>query len=332
MVDRIVILRAGALGDTVLSLPALHALRACHPRASIEVVGYPDAWQVAGSLVDSVRSIDAPLFTGLSSPSPSPELRVWLEHVDLVVAWTTRDYRPVLAAAGIPQVVWTTPYPPPDTHAAGWLLQSVTGKAPFDLKSWRLELQPGEIEQARDTLRHLGRSSPSFIHPGAGATWKRWPANRFAALANELAEHGHQVALIEGPADGEAVVAVQHYARSPFPVVRASALQDSTKIRVPSPLPAVHPASVPQLASLLACGALFVGNDSGVTHLAAAVGLPVVALFGPTDPTCWASLGQTRVLRSCQTRTARQGQIRVCEDPACMERIALGEVLQACDG
>jgi len=85
--------------------------------------------------------------------------------------------------------------------------------------------------------------------------------------------------------------------------------------------------SLPEVAGELRTGRLFIGNDSGVTHLAAWLGLPTIALFGPTDPASWAPLGDVRVLRTCTSKATRQGEIRVCADPGCMRRLALGEVL-----
>jgi ADP-heptose:LPS heptosyltransferase len=150
-----------------------------------------------------------------------------------------------------------------------------------------------------------------YLHPGVGAPWKRWPAARFAALAERLVDRGYPVALVEGPADEEAVRAMQSLTAHPLPVLRET------------PLPA--------LAETIAHARLYIGNDSGVTHLAAAAGVPTVALFGPTDPTSWAPRGDVLVLRQCDTRTLQQGQIRVCSDAACMESLTVEAVLQGAE-
>jgi ADP-heptose:LPS heptosyltransferase len=131
---------------------------------------------------------------------------------------------------------------------------------------------------------------------------------RFAAVAQEVRERGFPVMLVEGPADGDAVRAVQESA-GPLPVLRGLAVRE--------------------LARQLAQGGLFVGNDSGVTHLAAWLGLPTIALFGPTDPSSWAPLGTVRVLRACTARATRQGEIRVCGAPACMAGLSVAAVLEA---
>jgi ADP-heptose:LPS heptosyltransferase len=169
------------------------------------------------------------------------------------------------------------------------------------------------MERGREMLAAMGLQHPIAIHPGAGARWKRWPGGRFAGLMQELIRRGHQVVLIEGPADDEAVAEVQQQIAAEIPVLRQQPLR--------------------LLAASLAQCTLFAGNDSGVTHLAAAVGTPTLALFGPTDPLSWTPLENhpetIRVLRHCTCRTAYRGQVRVCDDPDCMQSIEIAEVLQA---
>ncbi|MBV9281286.1 MAG: glycosyltransferase family 9 protein [Chloroflexi bacterium] len=311
MIRRILALRAGALGDVILSLPAVEALRRRHPGATIEAWGYPDVWRVAGPLVDRVGSIDSPRLGGLYADRAGPELRATVREVDLAVAWTVRDPRAALADAGVPRVIWSSPYPPPGVHAADWLLRSLSPPArlPDGGRGWRLLLSAAEIAAARDLLERMNLDRPIVLHPGAGARWKRWPAERFAAVGEVLRRRGHQVVLVEGPADAEAMGAVQRAAPSPFPVVRGL--------------------SIRELAAVLGRAALFIGNDSGVTHLAGATGAPTLALFGPTDPAGWTPLGNARVLRACGAQAAHQGQIRVCEDPACLDAISVDMVMAA---
>jgi ADP-heptose:LPS heptosyltransferase len=145
-----------------------------------------------------------------------------------------------------------------------------------------------------------------LIHPGAGALWKRWPAARFAEVAARLRAEGREVALIAGPADDEAVRGVLE--RITLPVLRD----------LPPRI----------LGAVLAHGSLYLGNDSGVSHLAAASGTRTVALFGPTDPVMWAPLGNVGVIRRCACIARVQGDVRVCGDPECMSRISVEEVTE----
>ncbi len=316
MIRRIVVIRAGALGDTVLTIPAIRALRLRYPEARIEAVGYPEVWEVARPLVDQSVSIERPALAGLLTGQASPELQAWLRGeddgasaaslpADLAVGWTTRDPRPLFAAAGVGHTIHASPFPPPGVHAATWYLQSLglpiaTGDGPL------LPLSMKERHAGRQTLHNLGIERPIILHPGAGAVWKRWPAARFGTLARALRARGHDVAIVEGPADKEAVEAT--LARS-------------------GPLPIIRSGSIRHLAGILSQARLFVGNDSGVTHLAAAAGTRTIALFGPTDPASWAPLGNVSVLRACSATLKWQDRIRVCEEPGCMADIDVEGVL-----
>lgn len=301
---RIGVIRAGALGDVLLALPAVSALRSTYPQASLEVVGYPEIWAVVGNLVDTIRSIDSSLFASLYSNPVTPSLREWAESLDCLIAWTTRE------PTGLKPTVAASPFPPPGRHATSWLLQSLEGimDNPVLPDTPYLELTSDERERGRQILDGLGVGAPIFIHPGAGAAWKRWPIENFGALAESLAKHAGQVVLIEGPADREVIASL------------ASAGQFPILCGVPIRL----------LAAILSHGALYVGNDSGVTHLASLMGVPSVALFGPTDPASWRPLGPTQVIRACTSQPQRAEHIRVCDDPTCMAQIRVDEVLLAC--
>jgi hypothetical protein len=122
---RVVVLRAGALGDVILSFPALAEMRRRYPDARITVIGYPQLWETAGTLVDEVESIDHPRFAGLFGGRPGAELIEWLRDTDLVIAWTARDPSEAVRMAGVQDVIHTSPYPPPGVHAAEWLVESL---------------------------------------------------------------------------------------------------------------------------------------------------------------------------------------------------------------
>jgi ADP-heptose:LPS heptosyltransferase len=134
------------------------------------------------------------------------------------------------------------------------------------------------------------------LHPGSGSVAKCWPPSSFAALAAALHRMGATPLLIAGPADAVAVAAATR------------ALPADT----PAP-PVAGDLALGTLAALLVRCAAFVGNDSGVSHLAAMLGVPALALFGPTNPAVWAPLGpHVRVLRSPSSAIAELPVAEVC--------------------
>jgi ADP-heptose:LPS heptosyltransferase len=128
-------------------------------------------------------------------------------------------------------------------------------------------LHPTDDETA--ALRALAFPEGCLVlHPGSGSSEKNWPSEGFATLARTLGR-GRPVLVIEGPADAAACA----------PVLKTKGARQVRGI----------PLRI--LGALLATSSLYVGNDSGVSHLAAAFGAPVLALFGPTNPEVWAPEG-----------------------------------------
>jgi ADP-heptose:LPS heptosyltransferase len=142
-----------------------------------------------------------------------------------------------------------------------------------DLSS-QIELTEEESRGARAFVIDLRLQVGSFVvyHVGAGKPANRWPAERFAQLANRLSSDSKAGTLFtHGPMDDEPVRIVKSTLTVPYSVV------DGKSIR--------------QVAAILSLARLVVSNDTGIMHVAAAVGTPVLSLFGPTDPEQWAPIG-----------------------------------------
>jgi heptosyltransferase-2 len=156
-------------------------------------------------------------------------------------------------------------------HAAGQLARPLQRMALF-LDDAAARLHPSAEDQAR-AQEFLGASTAPVIaiHPGSGSPRKNWPAENWAAVARWLRERDPQsrLLLVGGEADEAQLTAVQ------------SALRDS-EVLIAQHLP------LPVLAAVLERCRLFLGHDSGISHIAAAVETPCVLLFGPTDPAVWA--------------------------------------------
>jgi heptosyltransferase-2 len=273
---RILAFRAGAIGDTILALPSIAALRRLvGPRGEVELVGAEPAVRLAlgPRLSTRVHSIDRARFRALFQESADDaELLSFLAGFDGVVAWSNLPLlAEKLAGLSIP-LLDASPHPPEGVHAADHLYRSLTslgiaGEAPPP------EIDVGEEDRAA-AVEFLSRHGLLpfdciALHPSSGSPRKNWPAERFQALALRLRREKRPFVWIEGEADGEAVAGLRR--------------------GVPAPVARNLPLTV--LAALLSSCRGYVGNDSGVTHLAAAVGTPTIALFGATDPRIWAPRG-----------------------------------------
>jgi len=278
---RILVIRPGALGDTILALPALQALRARYPRARLDLVGYPTPLQLVQHAVrvNAIHSIDRAIFSSLFSGPFPPRLEEFLRSYDLLIAWIgdrsggllrklERSGRACLRA---------DPYPLQGSgvHASLHLLRTLTPLGVGERLIPPRLLLPSDTHRAgRELLRRIGLGRAGFlaVHPGSGSPSKNWPTEKFAGLLELARRSGKQVAVLEGEADGEAIRMLRQ-SIGWWP-------------------PAIERPNLSMLAALMSRAGAFLGNDSGVSHLAAASGAPTLTLFGPTDPETWAPRGR----------------------------------------
>ena len=284
---RFLILRGGAIGDFIATLPVLQALRTQWPRARIEIWGYPHIAQlaVAGGLAETVVSLDRAEMVRFFVPEPSfTDAQVAaVRSFDLVFNYLhdpVGQVRSNLLLAGARQVLSGSPIIKRG-QAVPFLLEPLQALAIYETDLVPcLDLPEERRERGRKHLRSLGlRGAPVAVHPGSGSPAKNWPVERYVEVIRGLRGRGREVAAVLGEAD-DAEAAVLARELPDLPVLAGLALVD--------------------LAAALAGCAAFLGNDSGITHLAAALGLPVVALFGPSDADAWSPRGRggVRVLRA----------------------------------
>jgi ADP-heptose:LPS heptosyltransferase len=304
---RFLFLRGGAIGDFILTLPALRSVRRRWPDAYIELVGYPHvaSLALADGLVDRVESLDrAQMATFFSHrPNPIPAQVEHLRSFDALISYLHDPdglVRGNLERAGARLVLYGSPRVE-HGHAVEHFMKPLEGLALYpqgDVPSLTVA-GPG-CQEARDWLRRQGRRDRIIaLHPGSGSAAKNWPVELFIKLARHVERlPGTTAFFVVGEADRAAETALRS--------------------RAPE-LPVLAGTSLLATAQTLACAGGFVGNDSGITHLAAALGLPVVALFGPTDPGVWGPRGpQVRILRSA---SGRMVDIHLAEVLACLAEI-----------
>lgn len=262
---RVLAIRAGALGDTVVTLPAIAALARLPAR--VELVGTSPYVELAlgPGLARATHSIDRARFRALFDAGvDDTEVCELLGGFDFVVAWSRMPLLPAkLKSLGVDWIE-AAPLPPPGVHASDHLVAALAPlgiHAPVPTPSLRVDERP------RTAWPRGCRFAA--IHPSSGSVVKNWPPARFEALARLCREAGLEVVWIQGEADEKVVPPL----RRAVPGLVAKEL------------------TVRELAGLLSECAVFVGNDSGVSHLAAAVGAPSVAVFRATDPQQWAPRG-----------------------------------------
>jgi len=294
----ILVLRGGALGDFVLTLPVFSALRKRCPGIRIGCMGYPrlTALAKAAGLIDEEFSLDASDAARLFAPdtvlSEDRQRRLaryaaalsFLHDPDLIV-------RQNLVRAGIDQVIVHSPLVETG-HATDHFLSALAKMGiPAQENSAPCLKFPGRVnERGRQRLKSAADQA-ILLHPGSGSAKKNWPLAKFVALFEGLHHLNLPAAFVVGEAE--------------------QAVTSDLSQAVPG-APIVSEPDIVSLAALLASARAYVGNDSGVTHLAAAVEVPVVALFGPTDAAVWGPRGSNvRIINATQPTTESLAEVEV---------------------
>ena len=282
--SKILVIRGGAIGDFILTLPVLSALRQQFPNAKLEVLGYPNIARlaVAGGLADAVRSIEARPLAGFFARGGvlEPELQEYFASFAIIISYLYDPdgiFEANVQRSCKGQFI-AGPHRPDESkseHATAVFLEPLKRLAIFDS-----DIVP------RLTVSEVGVPSSLqlnciAIHPGSGSEKKNWPLEKWIELARQLLNSSGAPLLIVG---GEAESAKIQRFKNALPQQRAEFAFN---------LP------LPTLAGRIASCSLFIGHDSGITHLAAAAGVPVVALWAETSPDIWRPLGdRVTVLRS----------------------------------
>ena len=286
--------RGGAIGDFIMTLPAVGALRERWPDAHIEILGYPHIIELARGryYADATRSIDAKPMAGFFIPNAvlDPEWMEYFGSFNVVISYLYDPdslFASNVRSCGVKQVIEASPRPK-DAHAAVHYCRPLESLAIYvDAPRPRIHPNESDRETASRYMKMFGREPMVAIHPGSGSEKKNWPVDNFAAVArwvnDELAA---QLLIVQGEAD-------EHVVRK------------LTKRLEPRQLTVTTGLKLVELAAVLERCVLFLGNDSGITHLAAAVGTPVVAVFGSASPPIWEPRGErVRVVRICDNDVA----------------------------
>jgi heptosyltransferase-2 len=276
--NRILVIRGGAIGDFILTLPALKALRDARPQAHMEILGYKHIAVLAEKrfYAQAVHSIEyGPLARFFARNTELPaELADHFASFDLIVSYLydpDRIFETNLRRCGVENLICGPARIVENAgHAARQLARPIE-ELGINVVDFAERIFPSveDREFAREFLASVPQPIVA-IHPGSGSHEKNWtlenwiglfsPDNRFADLERML--------VISGEADE----------------AQTDQLQREWKnhdVRFARSLP------LPRLAAVLE-RSIFIGHDSGISHLAAAAGANCILLFGPTDPDVWA--------------------------------------------
>jgi len=276
--NRILVIRGGAIGDFILTLPALKALRDARPQAHMEILGYKHIAALAEKrfYAQAVRSIEyarLARFFARNSELPA-ELADYFASFDLIVSYLydpDQIFETNLRRCGVENLICGPARIVENAgHAARQLARPIEalGISVVDLAE-RIFPSVEDREFAREFL--ASKPQPIIaIHPGSGSQAKNWPLENWIGLFSPNGRFAdfERMVVISGEADKAQTDQLEQE-------------WNNRDVRFARNLP------LPHLAAILE-RAIFIGHDSGISHLAAAAGAKCIFLFGPTDPDVWA--------------------------------------------
>ena len=308
----LLIIHQGALGDVVLTFPAIIGLRKKFSRIDVLSQRQPGKLAAHLGLVEKWYPLEAACFATLFSDQIDGKIK------DLICRYTTIlvfsfscDLKKSISQITDSQCFQIPPRPPAQDkiHVAEFLFKNLIDCGLLETADSNYEIFTLQRKQNQRTGRPID-ASKIIIHPGSGSIRKRWPLAQFLKLADVLKKRGLRPQFICGPAESDLMDKLQNQNRN----VR-------------------NLSELTELVDLLQSAGGYVGNDSGVSHLAAFLGLPTAVIFGPADPVRWKPLGPSVQIVHPELDCSPCFEIESenCSEPRCLTDTSLESVLKAFD-
>ncbi len=287
----------------LLCIPVLAHLRRSFPRASLAFAGsfgHGKLLECMG-LVDHVFDVED--YPNRRQPFFAEQAARKSSSFDVVLAYTSRIGSWLNSLDSSVQIVQYDPKPPVGKHAAQHLLSALTLLGAAE-PEWQGPGSVDSVSLASSMCPDSSATADILLHPGSGSKWKSAPASLYRQLSDALLDEGTSVSILSGPAES-------------FDELR----------RIWRREPILSPASPLELASVLQKSRAVIGNDSGVTHLSGILGVPTVAIFGPTHPQTWSPIGpKVKIVRACSA--APSVEIRACMRGDCFQGVRVSSVME----
>ena len=318
--QRGLILQPGAIGDCILTLPLAAYMKDALDLGGIDILGHTEyiGFLPGRSCVDGVRSIDSMDLHRLFAKTNTFVLK---DRDPLISAFG--DYAWIATFLGEPnsnfeqnliytancshsaEVITLSMKPPKgfSEHLADFYIQQFIDQSGHSLHSRKFQIEEclikateADINTGKELLREIGLGSGEklmVIQPGSGGAKKCWHLENFLAVARELDSRGVEIVFLLGPAEMDR-------------------FSDAKIKKISSVGKCLTDLSLTQVLGLLSCVDGFIGNDSGITHLAAALGIRTYGVFGPTNPAVYKSIGPAVTVFTSNTASfARKPSVRL---------------------
>jgi len=308
--SKLFIIHQGALGDVVLTFPAICALRKKFDRIDILCQGQIGKLAVKLGLIENGYPLESAYFATLFSDQINGKIKNLIcRYTTILVISFCSDLKESISQITGRPCLWMPPRPPvrDKIHVAEFLFQNLMDGGLIEAAHSNDSIFNVQWQRNHRTGRTI-ETSKIIIHPGSGSIRKRWPLAKFLNLADVLEKRGLLPQFACGPAELDLTAEIRNQDRQ---VHTFSELTD--------------------LVDWFESAGGYVGNDSGISHLAAFLGLACVVVFGPADPVRWQPLGpRVQIVRpELDCHPCFEIEPDNCTQPACLAEARLESVLAA---
>jgi ADP-heptose:LPS heptosyltransferase len=297
--QRGVILQPGAIGDCVLNLPLAQFIKKSLSLGGVDILGHTEYTGIlpGRTCIDSIRSIDSAdlhrMFVepnAFDLPDRDPLINVFADYAWIVTFLGEPDSnfeQNLIFTANCShsaEVITLSMKPPQDfaRHLTEFYTEQFIAQSGLSLSLPQVEsndclikTSKADRDRGKELLVEIGLDSSKkliVIQPGSGGLDKCWHLHNFLAVAEQISAKGIDVVFLLGPAE------IERFSKPRIKSIRTAAK-------------CVTDLSLTQVVALLSCADGFIGNDSGITHLAAGLGIRTLAVFGPTSPAVYRPIG-----------------------------------------
>lgn len=305
----LLIIHQGALGDFVLTFPAIIELQNYYGRIDVVCQGGLGKLAQTLSLVENWFPMESACFASLFSERTDTKMKDMLRSYDKIIIFTLSMQLEQTINQITAKVSCRIPPKPPvwaRIHLTEFVLQNLMACGLLRGNAIKLEgLSIPDRENPSKNVRKI------LLHPGAGSIRKRWPISSFLDIENRLKSDGLKPEFVIGPAESDLAEGLKQ-------------INDLNR--------QVHlPSELTDLVDLYNSAGGYIGNDSGASHLSAFLAVPTVVIFGPTDPQRWAPLGRrVEIVRAePRCRPCFETDSANCPDPICLNATLPETVIDA---
>jgi ADP-heptose:LPS heptosyltransferase len=303
---KLLIIHQGALGDFILTFPAITRLKKYYKRIDVLCQSRLGKLAKALGLAENWYPSEAAYLASLFTDQIEPKIKALLDPYAKIILFTLcNQFEQSVNQITANPCCRIPPKPPVHDriHAAKFILENLINCGLIRQADAELDDIPIPGRKGRPQNPHK-----ILLHPGAGSIRKRWPVSNFFQVESVLKADGLKPEFILGPAEEGLADELQHPDRS------VHVLDDLV-----------------DLLDLLKSAGGYIGNDSGASHLAAYLGLPSTVIFGPADPERWAPVGRSvKIVRpELQCRPCFEIDEADCDDPHCLEGTTPQRVIKA---